>query len=354
VETHGVAKALVAYATAKFSAAGWCAMDDLRRKYRTMTDEEVALTRSAEAFLTGVAKTRRAFSAAELVAAGAGEYLARRLASLVDEDGGLVGNALGDDGAALDDAEKKSRSAEARQLATALASLGARNGAASLAEMARRGVALDAIPRALLASWRGTLGEKPCPEIELCAEELACADVAAAEVAFYHAPTGGDRKEKRPLAAASALRAGLTYLPGAETRPVAGLVRVLEVRAPDPKRPTAPIDLPDAAPPAADPSEDFGEDGDSSDGDSAGSVEPWGGSDAGSDVVMTTDELSGGGDAGAPGAVRSAAKKLIRDDPKAQGNDKDPAAPGGSPTPPPAPPGPPPPAPPRSPSRGVS
>ena len=336
VETHGVAKALVAYATAKFSAAGWCAMGDLRRAYRTMTDEEVALTRSAEAFLTGVAKTRRAFSAAELVAAGAGEYLARRLASLVDEDGGLVEKkALGDDAAAPDDAEKKSRSAEARQLATALASLGARNGAASLAEMTRRGVALDAIPRALLASWRGTLGEKPCPEIELCAEELACADVAAAEVAFYHAPTGGEgeRKEKRPVALASALRAGLTYLPGAETRPVAGLVRVLEVRAPDPKRPTAPIDLPDAAPPAADPSEDFGEDGDASDGDSSGgSVEPWGGSDAGSDVVMTTDELSGGGDAGAPAAVRSAAKKLIRDDPKAQGNDKkNPAAPGGSP-----------------------
>ena len=69
----------------------------------------------------------------------------------------------------------------------------------------------------------------------------------------------------RAVALASALRAGLTYLPGAETRPVAGLVRVLEVRAPDPKRPTAPIDLPDAAPPAADffPSEDFGgEDGD--------------------------------------------------------------------------------------------
>ena len=340
VETHGVAKALVAYATAKFSAAGWCAMGDLRRAYRTMTDEEVALTRSAEAFLTGVAKTRRAFSAAELVAAGAGEYLARRLASLVDEDGGLVEKkALGDDEAAPDDdAEKKSRSAEARQLATALASLGARNGAASLAEMTRRGVALDAIPRALLASWRGTLGEKPCPEIELCAEELACADVAAAEVAFYHAPTGGEgeRKEKRPVALASALRAGLTYLPGAETRPVAGLVRVLEVRAPDPKRPTAPIDLPDAAPPAADffPSEDFGgEDGDASDGDSSGgSVEPWGGSDTGSDVVMTTDELSGGGDAGAHAAVRSAAKKLIRDDPRAQGNDKkNPAAPGGSP-----------------------
>ena len=150
VEVYGVVKALVDFASSKFAAAKWPPSSRLRETYRTLTDEELELARAAEALFVDIAAGGSAFAASELVNAGASEFLARRLRSLLSPEGDLLGV----------DGFKGEVAAEARTLARALARVLMRNGAACLAEAARRDGAVEAVVRAFLASWRGTLGAR--------------------------------------------------------------------------------------------------------------------------------------------------------------------------------------------------
>ena len=167
VEVYGVVKALVEYASSKFAAAKWPPSSRLRETYRTLTDEELELARAAEALFVDIAAGGSAFAASELVNAGASEFLARRLRSLLSPEGDLLGVEAGSEDAS-------EVAAEARTLAQALARVLMRNGAACLAEAARRDGAVDAVVRAFSASWRGVLGTPASvPEIEACVETLA-------------------------------------------------------------------------------------------------------------------------------------------------------------------------------------
>ena len=329
VEVYGVVKALVEYASSKFAAAKWPPSSRLREKYRTVTDEELALVRAAEALFVDIAAGGSAFAAAELVNAGASEFFARRLCSLLSPEGDLLGVEAGSEDAS-------EVAAEARTLAQALARVLMRNGAACLAEAARRDGAVDAVVRAFSASWRGVLGTPASvPEIEACVETLADADLRVAEVQVF-AETGSAKanaslSSETPLGTVRAIRAGFARAPRAPKRrdarggedssdeTVRGRVCFLDVPAPDPKRPDAPAALPAAtrrfsrgaaASGVFEPASSLSSPrrageagaGAASLAARAGAarpedderVEPWGGSDAGSDAgsdeVMLLDE----------------------------------------------------------------
>jgi hypothetical protein len=367
VEVYGVVKALVEYASSKFAAAKWPPSSRLREKYRTVTDEELALTRAAEALFVDIAAGGSAFAASELVNAGASEFLARRICSLLSPEGDLLGVEAGSQAAS-------EVAAEARTLARALARVLMRNGAACLAEAARRDGAVEAVVRAFLASWRGTLGRSSVPEIEACVETFADADLRVAEVEVFAedrgvcgaaAPGSGPRA---PLGTIRAIRAGFasSRTPhlgafGTSVREGDGTVRgrvcFLDVPAPDPKRPNAAsaslpaatrrfsrgqkapaakkvwpppaVSAPAARREAASSSSSLrpGDETDTDTDDAAHSahasrreeededIEPWGGSDAGSDEVMRLDEMELDD---ASSLARASARRL-REDPNAQG-----------------------------------
>ena len=250
VEVYGVVKALVEYASSKFAAAKWPPSFRLREKYRTVTDEELALARAAEALFVDIAAGGSAFAAAELVNAGVSEFFARRLKSLLSPEGDLLGVEAGSEAAS-------EVASEAQTLARALARVLMRNGAACLAEAARRDGAVDAVVRAFLAVWRGVLvAPSSVPEIEACVETFADADLRVAEMEVF-----ADRRSSlpaRPLGTIRAVRAGFARTPraprGAKTTgageddgTVGGRVCFLDVPAPDPKRPDAPASLPAAS-----------------------------------------------------------------------------------------------------------
>jgi hypothetical protein len=332
VEVYGVVKALVDFASSKFAAAKWPPSSRLRETYRTLTDEELELARAAEALFVDIAAGGSAFAASELVNAGASEFLARRLRSLLSPEGDLLGV----------DGFKGEVAAEARTLARALARVLMRNGAACLAEAARRDGAVEAVVRAFLASWRGTLGRAAIsPRSRRASRTFADADLRVAELEVFaeeRAAERADRPERRaPLGTIRALRAGFARAPhrgafgGSEgDGTVRGRVCFLDVPAPDPKRrETAPASLPAAtrrfsrealAPPAETTPPSFGPASTSArreasssslslrpggetdaDADEAAlanasradddeDIEPWGGSDAGSDEVMWLGE----------------------------------------------------------------
>lgn len=337
VEVYGVVKALVDFASSKFAAAKWPPSSRLRETYRTLTDEELELARAAEALFVDIAAGGSAFAASELVNAGASEFMARRLRSLLSPEGDLLGVEAGSEA-------RGEVAAEARTLARALARVLMRNGAACLAEAARRDGAVEAVVRAFLASWRGTLGRASVPEIEACVETFADADLRVAELEVFAeeraVASRADRPERRtPLGTIRALRAGFARAPhrgafgGSEgDGTVRGRVCFLDVPAPDPKRrETAPASLPAATrrfsreatapvlktetkPPSFGPASTSARREASSsslslrpggetdaDADEAAlanasraeddeDIEPWGGSDAGSDEVMWLGE----------------------------------------------------------------
>ena len=226
-----------------------------------MTDEELGLIDAAETLVVESASTGRARAAAELVAAGAVEHLARRVRSLLTPEGHLAAETS-------TESESAGDRTEARALSQALASLMIRNGAALLAEAARGGVAVDAVVRAFLAGWKGNLGTRPAPEVEACVEELANADLANAEVRIFapvadaaamitnDAPSADDDDDERaspkttsaPCTDVDRLRASreIDVPPRRDARenPARGRARVLEIDPPDPKRPFASIPLP--------------------------------------------------------------------------------------------------------------
>ena len=370
VEVYGVVKALVEYASSKFAAAKWPPSSRLREKYRTVTDEELALTRAAEALFVDIAAGGSAFAASELVNAGASEFLARRICSLLSPEGDLLGVEAGSQAAS-------EVAAEARTLARALARVLMRNGAACLAEAARRDGAVEAVVRAFLASWRGTLGRSSVPEIEACVETFSDADLRVAEVEVFaedrgaNGASGSGSGPRAPLGTIRAIRAGFAFTRtphlgafGTSVRQGDGTVRgrvcFLDVPAPDPKRPNAAsASLPAATrrfsrgqkknaakkaakkawpPPAvsapaprreaASSSSSLrpGDETDTDTDDAAHSahasrleededIEPWGGSDAGSDEVMRLDEM----ELDDASALARASARRMREDPNAQG-----------------------------------
>ena len=335
VEVYGVVKALVEFASSKFAAAKWPPSSRLRETYRTLTDEELELARAAEALFVDIAAGGSAFAASELVNAGASEFLARRLRSLLSPEGDLLGVEAGSEA-------RGEVAAEAKTLARALARVLMRNGAACLAEAARRDGAVEAVVRAFLASWRGTLGRASVPEIEACVETFADADLRVAELEVFVEERAAERagpERRAPLGTIRAIRAGFARAPhrgafgGSESDgTVRGRVCFLDVPAPDPKRrETAPASLPAATrrfsrealaetkpaetkPPSFGPASTSarreasssslslrpeGEtDADADDAALANAsraeddedIEPWGGSDAGSDEVMWLGE----------------------------------------------------------------
>ena len=334
VDVHATAKTLLAYVSAKYTAARWCPARRLRDAYRTLTDEELGLVDAAETLVVESASTGRARAAAELVAAGAVTHLARRVRSLLTPEGDLAAETSAESESAED-------RTEARALSQALATLMIRNGAALLAEATRGGVAVDAVVRAFLAGWKGNLGTRPAPEVEACVEELANADLANAEVRIFApresdgigvdvregdiaaaddderaSPSTTTTTSAPPTSIVSALRAKLTYLPAATraTTSARGIAIVLEIDPPDPKRPFASIPLPNPRAPqkASSTPMDVADENDELD-----DVEPWGGSDAGSDEVMIIDERA---EPRLPSpAATNAARRLMREDPMAQG-----------------------------------
>ena len=177
VDLHATAKTLLAYVSAKYTAARWCPGARLRDAYRTMTDEELGLIDAAESLVVESASTGRARAAAELVAAGAVEHLARRVRSLLTPR-----------------ATSRRRRPRSRNPRGSNRSEGALAGARVVDDSKRRraprgggagGVAVDAVVRAFLAGWKGNLGTRPAPEVEACVEELANADLANAEVRIF-------------------------------------------------------------------------------------------------------------------------------------------------------------------------
>ena len=252
-EPTGLTSALLGFATAHFSAAGWVPLCRLRdatnpKKARggggfddsaessladgppagahRMSSEEVALVQQTESLVRSLAAARSARAMSELVAAGAAEYLSRRVAALLSPEGRLLpmggGRApvglegpegdwggwgaksvaaiergladarekatravtsaaaaaaavgphcgvpadLGSRGLSATDQAARSDpevAAEARSLAQALASICSHNGAALLPEAVRRCGAQDALLRSFLGGWRGALGEGAAP-----------------------------------------------------------------------------------------------------------------------------------------------------------------------------------------------
>ena len=265
-------------------------------------------------------------------------------------------------GLSIDDREFDPEvAAEARRLATTLAQLCVHNGAALLPDAVRRCGAQDALIRSFLGGWRGSfgasLGSGGMSEVEACVEELANADLTPIAVTLS-APlnlgsdsesdvesegesggeSGGESEptsSKRirsvktvPFATLTALRARFTYLPSAfkssnAAGVVGGKIHVLDVVAP--AKPGETIELPDPTPTVIEEEPIAPRDSTPPGIKSApmeNGVEPWDGSDAG---TVDDEGMADEGMAelmGSPMRVlpfTESAKKLIKNDPNAQG-----------------------------------
>ena len=262
-------------------------------------------------------------------------------------------------GLSIDDREFDPEvAAEARRLATTLAQLCVHNGAALLPDAVRRCGAQDALIRSFLGGWRGSFGSGGMSEVEACVEELANADLTPIAVTLS-APlnlgsdsdsdvesegesggeSGGESEptsSKRirsvktvPFATLTALRAGFTYLPSAfksstnAAGVVGGKIHVLDVVAP--AKPGETIELPDPTPTVIEEEPITTSDSTPPGIKSApmeNGVEPWDGSDAG---TVDDEGMADEGMAelmGSPMRVlpfTESAKKLIKNDPNAQG-----------------------------------
>ena len=354
------------------------------KKNTTTTAAEASLVRLTEALTFDLIATRQASVMSELTRAGAGDHLARRIVSLVSRDGAMLPGPAGGGGSTSGGADARKgpqvdagRAAEVRALAAALSAMLLHNGAASLAEAVRRGHAQDAILRAFLASWRGHLGPRPLAELEALVEELAIADLAVAKIKLRPALDddggggggggGGDdggaamdtetsgSDDDAEWSVVTALRAGLTYAPAAarpkttRAKTIGGVAYVLEIEAP--AKPGTPLRLPTATPLSSDPAElesDAAAKTEASGGgarssppkgtttkttndvaEAAGAedmeVEPWGGSDAGSDEVVWigADDPPGASDRDLPDVDLKPVelKRIIKEDPLAQGGE---------------------------------
>ena len=225
VDVFGVTSALVEYATAKFVAANWCSRLDLRKKYRTMTSEELSLTLACERLVADIAAGGSAFAAAEAINAGACDFLAKRICSLVTAEGTFVGA----DAILRDAPDLKQRATEVRDLATAMARLLMRNGAACLAEAARRTPNLvEAVVRVFLLAWHSGLGlgqRVSVPEIEACVEVLADVNLGVVDIEMFGETRSNDAAfdgmgpgpadaDETPFHTIRALKAGFARLPG--------------------------------------------------------------------------------------------------------------------------------------------
>ena len=268
VEVFGIAKALLEYATTKFSAASWPSNSKIKAKYRTITDEELTLVFAAEQLVTDIAQGGSAFAAAELVNAGAAEFLSKRICSLLSADGDFVDASDASNNTSMN----KNLITETKTLATALAQLLMRNGSACLAEATRREPAcVEAVVRVFLGSWRGNLGQHTVPEIEHCVETLADANIRVEQIEVFGKGMNCDvEMVPSPTTKTSirVVRAGFTQLPSTRSSSslsslsrtgggrnasvkspdaVSGKVCFLDVPSPDPKRSGVPLALPHAS-----------------------------------------------------------------------------------------------------------
>ena len=137
---------------------------------------------AAEQLVTDIAQGGSAFAAAELVNAGAAEFLSKRICSLLSADGDFVDASDASNNTSMN----KNLITETKTLATALAQLLMRNGSACLAEATRREPAcVEAVVRVFLGSWRGNLGQHTVPEIEHCVETLADANIRVEQIEVF-------------------------------------------------------------------------------------------------------------------------------------------------------------------------